>query len=137
MESLEQLSNYSFSLVDEQTAIGQVEDGEVEVAVSLFENGFDVIVSADFLDAPLLQNELNTIYGELNQKHHITESYSLEEREKVATVINDAIENPSFVINYSNFSNDNPFLWDSKLHSLFGFSLFMVIYTVLLEFIIL
>ena len=54
----------------------------------------------------------------------------MEEREKVATVVNDAIENPKFEINYSNLSNDKQFIWDSKLHSLFGFTLFMVIYTV-------
>lgn len=129
MESLEQLSTYRFSLVDEQTAVQKVEDGDVEVAVSLFEDGFELFVSANFLDAPLLQNELNTIYSQLRQKEQILDKYPEEEREKVATIFNEATENPSFSINYSNLSNDQPFIWDSKLHSLFGFSLFMVIYT--------
>lgn len=130
MESLEQLANYSFSLVDEQMANQQLEEGDVEVAVSLVENGFDLFVSASFLDAPLLQSELTIIYGQLTQKENIINSYPIELRESVVTVLDDAIENPSFVINYSNLSNGDSFIWDSKLHSLFGFTLFMVIYTV-------
>lgn len=130
MESLEQLSKYRFSLVDEQTAIQQVKDGDVEAALSLVENGFDLVVSAKFLDAPLLQSELNIIYGELLQKEQIIKVYSKEEREKVAAIFDEAIEQPSFKLNYSNISNDDQFIWDPKLQTLFGFTLFMVIYTI-------
>lgn len=130
METLHQLKKYHFSLVDEETAIQQVENGDVEVALSLLENGFDLVVSADFLDAPLLQNELNTIYGDLLQKEQIIKIYPEEDRQKVATILDKANEQPSFTINYSNLSNDDQFIWDPKLHTLFGLTLFMVIYTI-------
>lgn len=127
---LEKLSDYQFTIYDKEKAIQKVEDGEVEVVIALKDQGFDLIVTADFMNAPLLQNELNTIYSEITQKHAVLSAYPPELQKKVTSSLEEAKINPSFGINYTNFSNKGEFIWDAKLHSLFGFTLFMVIYTI-------
>ncbi|WP_052130287.1 ABC transporter permease [Ureibacillus sinduriensis] len=119
-----------FTLVKEERAISLVEKGEYDVAVHLMGDGFELITSPDFMDSALINNELTMIYSRLTQKEAIINATPTSEQDEVERIIDKAAENPSFHIKYSSFTNDGDFIWDSKLHGLFGFSLFMVIYTV-------
>lgn len=51
-------------------------------------------------------------------------------QDEVTSAIAVARTAPSFDIQYANFANEKGFKWDNGLHTLFGFALFMVIYTV-------
>jgi len=130
MNELQKIPETEFVLLQEEEAIKQVEKGQYEVAVHLMEDGFEQIISPDFMDTALLNNELTTIYSKLSQKEAIITALPLEEQNRANQIINEAYAHPSFHIAYSSFTNNEGFIWDSKLHSLFGFSLFMVIYTV-------
>ncbi|QCR32871.1 ABC transporter permease [Lysinibacillus sp. SGAir0095] len=130
MNELHNIPETAFTLYKSDEAITLVEDGEYEVAVHLMEDGFELVISPDFKDAPLINHELTTIYSKLKQKEAIISATPINEQENVGHIIEEAAAHPSFHINYSSFSNDGAFIWDSRLHSLFGFSLFMVIYTV-------
>ena len=130
VEKLNEIPRTQFKIYDEGEALRMVEEGNIEVTIHLTEKGFDLIVAPDFMEAPILQNQLTTIYGEIMQKDAIISSYPEEMRTEVEAVLNVAKNSPSFHINYSNFSNDGDFIWDSKLQSLFGFTLYMVIYTI-------
>lgn len=130
VDKLNELPNTQFTIYEEKDALEKVENGAVEVAILLKQKGFDLIIAPDFLEASILQNQLITIYGEVLQRKAIVESYPANIRPDVEIVLNEAEKTPSFLIDYSNFSNDDDFIWDARLHSLFGFSLYMVIYTV-------
>lgn len=130
MDELENLPETEFTIYSENEAIKSVEDGKYEVAIHFMKDGFEIITSPDFMEAPLLQNELITIYSKITQEDAIVSDYPVHQQTQVKSLLEESNENPSFNINYLNFSNDGDFIWDSKLHSLFGFSLFMVIYTV-------
>ncbi len=130
VEKLNELPHTQFTIYNEEEALGMVEDGTVDVTINLNEKGFDLIIAPDYMEAPILQNQLTTIYGEIMQKDAIISTYPVEMQSEVEVVLNEAENSPSFQINYSNFSNDGDFIWDSKLQSLFGFTLYMVIYTI-------
>lgn len=127
---LKKIPELDFSLYDEQEAIDMVRDGNADVAVHLMEQKFELIISPNYLDSALLKNQLNTIYGELTQQQAIVDAYDENPSINIEEIIQNANEQPSFQIQYLNFSNDEDFIWNPKLHSLFGFTLFMVIYTV-------
>lgn len=128
--ALQKLDAYDFTLLEEAEAIERVETDKVEVAIALQENGYNLIISADFMNAPLLQNELNAVYSETMQQQAIVETYPTEMHEQVSNALDEAKASPSFNMNYSNFANDEGFKYDAKLQSLFGFTLFLVIYTI-------
>ncbi|MDN4493287.1 ABC transporter permease [Ureibacillus aquaedulcis] len=130
MAEFERIPQTEYILFSEEKAISLVEEGEFEVAVHLMLDGFELITSPDFMDAPLISNELTTIYSRLTQEEAILSAAPINKHDEVEKIIGEAAVHPSFHINYSSFTNDEEFVWDSKLHSLFGFSLFMVIYTV-------
>ncbi|RNC99242.1 ABC transporter permease [Lysinibacillus halotolerans] len=127
---LKEIPEIDFTLYDEEEAIEMVKDGNTDVAVHLMEKKFELIISPSYLDAALLKNQLNRIYGEFTQQQAIIEAYDDNPSINVEEIIESADAQPSFQIQYLNFSNDGDFVWNPKLHSLFGFTLFMVIYTV-------
>lgn len=127
---LQKVPETKFTLHEETEAINLVEQGENEVAIHLMQGGYEIIASPDFMETPLINNEVNTIYRKVMQNDAIINAAAVSQREQVRELLNQASETPVFELNYSGFANDRDFIWDSKLHSLFGFSLFMVIYTV-------
>ncbi|KGR78483.1 ABC transporter permease [Ureibacillus manganicus] len=130
VEKLNEFPLSKFTIYEEEEALRKVEDGEVDVTIHLQNEGFDLIIAPDYMEAPVLQNQLTTLYGEIMQKDAILNSFPLGMQSQVETVLNEAEQHPSFQVHYSNFSNDEGFIWDAKLQSLFGFTLYMVIYTV-------
>ncbi|MFC7684699.1 ABC transporter permease [Ureibacillus sp. GCM10028918] len=130
MKELEKIPEMEFTLYKADRAVSFVEDGEFEVAVHLMEDGYELITSPDFMDEALITNELTMIYSKLTQKEAIIRATPANQQDEAEQIINEAAADPSFHIKYASFTNDEDFIWDSKLHSLFGFSLFMVIYTV-------
>lgn len=129
LKELRKLSNYEYTMYEKNEAIKLVEKGQVDVAIFLQENNYDLLVSADFMNATLLQNELNMIFSDLFQQSAILNTVPIQSQDEIMKMIEHAKENPTFHINYKNFENEERFKWDGKLHSLLGFTLFMVIYT--------
>lgn len=130
VEKLNELPHNQFTVYEKDEALSKVENGDVNVTIHLKESGFDLIVAPDYMEAPILQNQLTTIYSGIMQKAAIINSYPVQMQSEVESVLSEAEQTPSFQIDYSNFSNDDAFIWDAKLQSLFGFTLYMVIYTV-------
>ncbi|MFF3102371.1 ABC transporter permease [Viridibacillus arvi] len=130
MKELKKLSQYDFTMYEEDEAIKQVKDGKVDVAISLKDDGYKLIVAPDFMNAPMLGNELNTIYSQVLLKHAIIQSSPDEQKGQITSKIEKIQDEPSFNIGYKNLGNENGIKFDQKLRSLFGFTLFMVIYTI-------
>ncbi|WP_332646917.1 ABC transporter permease [Lysinibacillus sp. 54212] len=130
VNKLDGLVNYEFTLYSKKEAKERVDSGEVDVALFLQESNYELLVSLDFMNATLLQNELNIIYNEMLQHEAILQSFPEEQKEQITSILVRSKSSPSFLIQYTNFQKEDDFKWDGKLHSLFGFTLFMVIYTI-------
>ncbi|SOC21112.1 ABC-2 type transport system permease protein [Ureibacillus xyleni] len=130
LQELKKMPDVEYQLYDEEEALKLVEEGDVELAVHLQASSFELISSPNFLNAPLFQNEISTIYREVMQNETIVTAYPVEQQKNIQSILNEVESNASFNVEYTNFSNDGDFIYDSKLHSLFGFTLFMVIYTI-------
>lgn len=124
------LVNYEFSMYSKEEAKEKVQSGEVDVAIFLQEDNYELLLSVDFVNATLLQNELNMIYNELLQTTALLQSFPEEKQGQIATILEKSKEAPIFTIQYTNFEKDDDIKWDGKLNSLLGFTLFMVIYTI-------
>ncbi|MEO4053101.1 ABC transporter permease [Solibacillus sp. CAU 1738] len=130
INKLEKMMNYEITIYNKSEATKQVKSGQVDVAIFLQEKNYDLLVSIDFMNATLLQNELNMIYSDMLQQSAIINAFPEEKQGEIANVIAQSKTSPIFTIQYTNFENEEGFKWDGKLHSLLGFTLFMVIYTV-------
>lgn len=130
VKKLEGLVNYEFTLYSKKEATERVNSGEVDVALFLEDTNYELLVSLDFMNATLIQNELNMIYNEMLQQETILQSFPEQQKKQITTIIESSKTSPTFNIKYTNFEKEDDFKWDGKLHSLFGFTLFMVIYTI-------
>ena len=130
VKKLNGLVNYEFKLYSKEEASDKVNSGEVDVAIFLQEANYELLVSLDFMNATLLQNELNMIFSDSLQQAAILNTVPAQSQGEIVEIIEHSKSNPTFNINYKNFENEDSFKWDGRLHSLLGFALFMVIYTV-------
>ncbi|GLC90543.1 ABC transporter permease [Lysinibacillus piscis] len=130
MEELRKLADLDYTLYTEQKARQLVKDGQVDVAIFLQEDAYHLLVAVDFMDTRILQNELTAIYANRLNETALLDAFPKARQAEVASIVAHAKETPAFAIQYKGFGHEEAFKYDSKLHSLFGFTLFMVIYTV-------
>jgi len=130
LTKLESNENYEFTIYSEDKATKLVETGKVDVAIFLQESGYKLLVAVDFMNSKFVQHELDQIYSQVVQNDAMIKAFPTHLQDEVTSVIAVAKTAPSFNIQYKNFSNEKGLKWDNGLHTLFGFALFMVIYTV-------
>lgn len=130
LTELESAGNYEFTIYSEDKATELVETGRVDVAILLQEAGYKLLVAVDFMDSKFAQHELDRVYRQVVQNDAMIKAFPTDLQDEVTSAIAVAKTAPSFDIQYTNFANEKGFKFDSGLHTLFGFALFMVIYTV-------
>ena len=125
---LNESESFSFVKSTKEDAENEVRGGRAVAAVELLEKGFTIIHSSDETNIPLIENELRLVYAKKLQDESVLAQ--TDEPAKVAALLKQAEESPFFNVKQSNFKNDQEKIYDGRLHSIFGFSLFFVIYTI-------
>ena len=128
LSELNESESFSFVISTKEDAENKVRGGRANAAVELFEDGYTIIRSTDETNIPLINNELRLVYAKKLQNESVIAQ--TDEQEEVKSILKQAEEAPVFKVKHSNFKNDHEKVYDNRLFSIFGFSLFFVIYTI-------
>lgn len=131
--AIEESDVFVFKWMTEEELTEQIANGKAEVGVRLEDDDFQIIVGVDSPNVDMVKQTIQGAYAEREQLERIVEAVnagSTVEKEKVLEELEKAMESPLFSIEKSNFKGSDTFVYDSTLQSLFGFTLFFVMYTV-------
>jgi len=128
LSKLNESESFSFVFSTKEDAESKVRGGRANAAVELFEDGYTIIRSTDETIIPLINNELRIVFAKKLQNDSVIAQ--TDEKEAVKSILKQAEEAPVFKVKNSNFKNEHEKNYDNQLFSIFGFSLFFVIYTI-------
>ncbi|MFB4167015.1 ABC transporter permease [Virgibacillus sp. JSM 102003] len=132
-EMLDESNAYSFKWHSEEEMMEQISSGKAEVGVELQENEFNVIVGVSSQNTRLVQQTIREAYNKKAQYNQIfaeTDATTPSEKDQVMDDLKAALDEPVFGIQSNNFRGSNAVIIDNTFHTLFGFTLFFVIYTI-------
>ena len=132
LNELNKAETFQFTEVPQEELKELVGEGNREGGLILEESDFTVIISSKAANVSLLQQVVSKVYSDIRQKSalEIGAEESGVSASEVSTWYEEAKESPVFTIEQSTFRGSDTFVYDPKLQSLFGFSLFFVIYTI-------
>lgn len=125
VDMLEEQSVFTIEWVTDKNKLDtKIRSGKREFGLILQQDDFNIVVGIDSPNVHLLEQSVKNAYVRNKQ---IGE---LEVVSNQNNVKEDIFENPVFKIKSETFHGKNAFVYDGNLHTLFGFTLFFVIYTV-------
>lgn len=122
---------YSFSWMSEKALKDKIESGKAELGIILHENNFEVLVGVDSPNKGLVQQTVQAAYTKKLQQEQLIDNISTRsDKDNILEEFTNLRHSPVFKMKTSSFQNEDSFVYDNSLHSLFGFTLFFVIYTI-------
>lgn len=132
----EKLTNsdiFIFNWMSETEMRELIENGKAEAGVYLQKNHFQLIVGVDTPNLEMIQQSVREAYMETKQEELIIKAAGAKneaEKAEIHKEMEDVKDSPLFTINRSSFKGSEAFVYDQRYHTLFGFTLFFVIYTI-------
>lgn len=125
-DMIHESETYSFNWTTKEEMDQKLESGKVELGVELEENNFKILVGIHSQNVDLIHQLFESAYIKKYQVEKLAELTSEDTSSKRDTEINQ----PLFEVQTNHFRGENAELYDNRLHTLFGFTLFFVIYTI-------
>ncbi|WP_099351402.1 ABC transporter permease [Fredinandcohnia onubensis] len=132
-KELNKTQAFEFKLVTEDEAKKMVSEGDAEAAVQLEKESYTIVIVAETSNLHIIESYLQTFYGDLLMEEKIKEATatsSLIDSDAIIKEYNEKKENPLFKIHAASFRSDDAVIIDNQLQTIFGFTLFFVIYTI-------
>ncbi|GMB09192.1 ABC transporter permease [Thermolongibacillus altinsuensis] len=131
--SLQQSDLFTFEWMDEDDVHKLVSEGKVVAGVKLEKDDFRLIVSSKTANVYLIGQYVQKVYTKEMQTKKIIESATKNPNisvENFKDALHDAKTHPIFTLEKKRFRGEETVIIDGQLQSIFGFSLFFVIYTI-------
>ncbi|MDQ0231812.1 ABC transporter permease [Metabacillus malikii] len=131
-KELTESEGFEFTLVSEEQAKEKVRKGDVEASVQLKEESYTIIIATETENFHVLESFLQSVYQDLLVEKNIEESTFASDAEKAELLkeINNREENPLVEVETASFRGSDSVVIDNQMQTIFGFSLFFVIYTI-------
>lgn len=133
-EAFNEIEGFAFNWVDEkETVEEEISNGRAEVDTILREDDFQLIVGVESPNAGTVEQMIQRAYAKKQRQEQILEAARTSgtmEADAVRTELEEAMTKPIFSMETSYFGSSDDFEFDSTFHTLFGFALFFVIYTI-------
>ncbi|MEH7382029.1 ABC transporter permease [Bacillus sp. JJ1533] len=133
-KELTKSESFEFKLAAEAEAKKMVSEGDAEAAVKLKEDSYTIVVVTETSsNLHLLDSYLQTFYGDVlldDQIKEATATSSHIDSDAILEELKETKENPLFKIQAASFRGDDAVIIDNQLQTIFGFTLFFVIYTI-------
>ncbi|RLL44946.1 ABC transporter permease [Oceanobacillus piezotolerans] len=132
-DALKENKVYNFVWKSEEDMLEQVETGKAEAGVMVQEEDYQVVIGVDSANSQLVEQTIKEIYMDVLQQEKLyaaMKATTATEKQAIQDKLDTAKENPVFSIQQASFRSDDAFIYDTASHSLFGFTLFFVIYTI-------
>ncbi len=125
VDIIDEESIFRIDWVSEQKDLEKkILSGKQEFGIVFDQDDFTILVGIDSPNVQVFENSVKSAYYQENQFKQL-------ERASGVQHVKDTIENNSlFTVKSQWFHGQDTFLYDGNLHTLFGFSLFFVIYTI-------
>ncbi|MEK3889537.1 ABC transporter permease [Bacillus sp. FSL K6-3431] len=131
LDELNQSDLFAFVSMKEKEMKSAVREGKVEAGLHIWEDDFQLIITSQSTNVPLLKQYVQTAFTKKLQKEQLLHSFALkEERLRAEKVWERTLEESLFDVHKENFRNGETRVIDNQLQGIFGFSLFFVIYTI-------
>ncbi|MEH6944812.1 ABC transporter permease [Bacillus sp. JJ722] len=133
LKQLNDIGTFRYTLYDEDDAIQRVRENKSELAVELKKDSANIIIATSSQNADIIQYEVIGAYQDLKRKEDVLQhaltipTVNIQELEKKLDSLSDY---NTFKMDKESFTTEDSFVYDAKLQTLFGFSLFFVIYTI-------
>ncbi|MBO1005355.1 ABC transporter permease [Pseudogracilibacillus auburnensis] len=100
--------------------------GKSEFGLHLYEDDFQIIVGIDSPNINIVEQSVTNAYRKDRQIDQLA-SGILESKQ---AILHEITEEPIFKTESTSFYGNDTFVYDSNLHSVYGFTLFFVVYTI-------
>ncbi|MCA1057058.1 ABC transporter permease [Rossellomorea aquimaris] len=132
VDELKGAEAFQFQEMTEEQLKEYVSEGERQSGLILMPDDFRIMISSNTGTTSLLQQVVGKAYSDMKYKKAVEEAALSEgiPSAEVSGWFHEAETAPVFSIKEASFKGDDTFVYDPKLQSLFGFSLFFVIYTI-------
>ncbi|WP_102274754.1 ABC transporter permease [Cytobacillus massiliigabonensis] len=128
VEELNKGDSFSFVAGDEKEVKNKVASGNAEAGISLDADFFTIYQVGNTENFHLINQYVERYYLKRLQEKAVIDL--AVDSNKAIEKINEVKENHLFELSVASFSDDNQWVYDPGLQSLFGFALFFSIYTV-------
>lgn len=125
MEVLEKNDFFEMDLVTEE----ELEDKR-ELGLMLKDDHFEVVVNVDSPTVGIVESIVNDAYVKNQQLEQLIPNEGENSDTAKIALYEELKANPLFSMKMENMKNEEEWIYDKRLHPLFGFSLFFVIYTI-------
>ncbi|WP_042224443.1 ABC transporter permease [Oceanobacillus manasiensis] len=132
-ESLENEEAFRFNWLDEEEMRNQIENGKAEAGVILSDDSYQLIIGVESPNVSMIEQAVQRAYMKHNQKEAIVKAAEADTEDKRETLLQDfeaTMESPVFEVETTRFTSEDAVIYDNTFQSLFGFTLFFVIYTI-------
>jgi len=127
LELLNKSNSFIFSLTEESAALDKVTDGKAQFVLKLIQDDYRIIASMEDMNTSALDVYLRTVYDEELKLRSIEEQMPGED---VRTELEQKLAHPVLSIHATEVKAEGDYEYDSRIQSLFGFSLFFSFYTI-------
>ncbi|RDW19826.1 ABC transporter permease [Oceanobacillus chungangensis] len=130
---LEDSDVYTFEWLSEKEVLNRLSNNKAEAGVALHEDDFQLIVGVETPTSKIIEQTIEGAYAKKAQFEQIvdaSDAATVAEREAILDELQVSIESPVFTIESSSFRGTDAFIYDNTFQTLFGFTLFFVIYTI-------
>lgn len=128
LERLNQGEAYQFKLRNEKNARLDIREGRADVAVKLLEDDYRIIASVAGPNVQLVEQHVHAVFGkELQVSAAAKQS---EDQGKFRQSVELNLQEPPITLRTQSIDGGNILRYDMGLHFLFGFTLFLVIFTI-------
>ncbi|MEH7239184.1 ABC transporter permease [Bacillus sp. JJ1562] len=130
---LTKTQSFEFKQMTEDEAKEMVSEGDAEAAVKLEEDSYTIVVVTETSNLHILESYLQTFYGDISMEDTIKEATATSgniNSDAILEELKEKEENPLFKIQAASFRGDDAVIIDNQLQTIFGFTLFFVIYTI-------
>ncbi|ASN06659.1 ABC transporter permease [Virgibacillus necropolis] len=132
-DMLEESDVYNFKMMTNDEMKQKIANGKAEFGIELHKNDYQVLVGVDSRTIDLVQRTVEEAYMKKQQYEQIyaeSKATTIAEKKELREDLQRSQENPPFTIQMENFRGSDAVIVDNTFHSLFGFALFFVIYTI-------
>ncbi|MDQ0216095.1 ABC-2 type transport system permease protein [Oikeobacillus pervagus] len=119
-----------FERMGEEEVKKLVSEGKAEAGIELKEDHFRVMIASHTGNVSIIQQYVQRVYSNVLLEEHIMEAASKKKDVDVKKLEEELKNDSLFTIQTESFRGKDSFVHDSQLQSIFGFSLFLVIYTI-------
>jgi len=131
-KELEKSKVFDFQWSTKEKVEKLVSEGKAEAGIELKETDFRLIISSNTENVNVIHQYVHSIYSqELIRKNILTAAENSNiDTKQLEMQLDEVKEKPIFETKQKLFRSDDTVIINDSLHSIFGFSLFMVIYTI-------